>query len=420
MGTINSERSACVQILTEVLEKNAFTNIALRKYLANATNFDMRSKAFITEVVYTTVRNLVYIDYVLNHFSSLEVSKMKPDVRNILRMSVCQMRFLEKVPNFAIINEAVELAKAKGLSQLAGFVNGVLRNAARSGSLPKVPKRDLALMYSYPKELFELLKNQLAGNELEDFLKKSHTRPAVTVFPNLAKTTLDGLASSLERENVQTRKLEYCLLVSETGDITKLDSFKNGLFFVMDDGAHFAVRCLGMKPGETLIDLAAAPGGKSFAAASLMGNGGVVLAYDIYPHKIKLIESGITRLGLDIVKPALGSALQVDESLMGKADAVLVDAPCSGLGTLKRHPEIKYRASRENIEKLSKMQLQMLKTAKNYLKPGGRLVYSTCTVTKEENEDVAEKFSTEIELVETVRLAPGDYSDGFFVAKYVK
>ena len=415
-----SERSVCVQILDDVLEKNAFTNIAIRKCLADATRFDTRTKAFISQLVYTTVRNLVQIDHILNFFSTLEVSKMKPDVRNILRLSICQMRFLDKVPDFAVVNEAVELAKAKGLSQLAGFVNGVLRNAARNVNLPKIPKHDLALRYSFPKELYGLLKKQLADSDLENFLEQSHTRPTMTVFPNLVKTSLEELASRLESENVQTMKLEHCLLICETGDITKLESYKNGLFFVMDEGAHIAVRCLGMKSGETLVDLAAAPGGKSFAAASIMGNTGLVMAYDVFPHKIKLIESGIDRLGLGIVKPSLGSALHVNKALVGAADAVLVDAPCSGLGTLKRHPEIKYRTSWENIKKLSTMQVQMLKTAKNYLKPGGRLVYSTCTVTKEENEDVAEKFSTEIELVETIRLAPGNYTDGFFVAKYVK
>ena len=419
MERIISERDLAVQILTEVLEKNAYSNIALRKFLANATNFDSRSKAFISELVYTTVRNLVQIDFVLGHFSTLEVAKMKPDVRNILRASICQMRFLDKVPDFAVVNEAVELTKARGFPQLSGFVNGILRNVSRSKNFPKIPNHDLALKYSYPKELFRFIKKQLDG-DLEEFLQNSHTRPSVTVFPNLAKTTLDELAFRLELENVSTQKLEHCLLLGETGDIAKLKSFVDGLFFVMDESAHLAVRLLGLVPGETLIDLAAAPGGKSFAAASNMNNTGNVLAFDIFPHKVKLMESAKARLGFDIVKPSLGSALETNPELVGVADAVLVDAPCSGLGTLKRHPEIKYKTRIEGIGELTKIQQQMLITAMKYLKPGGRLVYSTCTITKEENEEIAMKFAKEIKLVEMRRLMPGKTGDGFFVAKFVK
>ena len=407
-------------MLIEVLEKNAYSNIALRKYLGNTTNFAARSNAFISELVYTTVRNLVQIDYVINHFSSLHTDKMKPEIRNVLRTAICQMRFLDRVPDFAVVNEAVELAKKQGYTQLAGFVNGILRNVARNEGLPKIPKENLALFYSYPRELFGFLKKQLETGELEAFLANSHIPPTMTVFPNLAKTTLEELKLQLEEENVKATKLECCLLLKETGDITKLASYKSGLFFVMDEGAYRAVHSLGLYPGETLIDLAAAPGGKSFAAASCMGNRGLVLALDIYPHKIKLIESGRTRLGLDIIKPSLGSALETNPELVGVADAVLVDAPCSGLGTLKRHPEIKYRTCPDRLGELSDLQVRMLGTAIKYLKPGGRLVYSTCTITKEENENVAKKLASEIKLVETHRLNPGETRDGFFVAKYVK
>ena len=422
MSIKDSERGIALKVLCEVLEDGGFSNIALRKAFRGGQPFDKKSKALVTEIVYTTIRNLLQIDFVINHFSKCKIDKMEPIIRNLLRLSVCQMHYLDKIPAYALVNEAVELARAYGHQGLAGFVNGVLRNIARNPGKPEIPRDDLGLLYSYPKELLGVLNGQLSKTEMAEFAKNCHTPPPVTVFPNTAKISKEDLAKVLEGESVKAEVLDSCIIIKETGDISKLDSYKAGLFFVMDPGAYIPVKSLGLLPGETFIDLAAAPGGKSFAAACAMNNQGEILAYDIHPHKIKLIESGSKRLGLSIIKANIGDALVFYPALEAKADAVLVDAPCSGLGTLRKHPEIKYRFEKKDIKRLAKQQLLMLKTAARYLKPGGRLVYSTCTITKEENYEVVSRLEKpgEINLLEAFQIMPAKTNDGFFVAKFVK
>ena len=420
MDIKNSERGTALMVLGDVLDGGAFSNIALRKAFRSSHNLDKKNRAFVSEIVYTTIRNLIQIDYIINHFTKIETSKMEPAIRNLLRISVCQMRFMDKVPSYAAVNEAVELARAAGHADLSGFVNGVLRNIVRNPKKPHIKKDDLGILYSCPKELLnELL---ALGPELREFLKNCQTPPPVTVFPNTEKISLEELAAVFADEDIKSEALDSCLIVEGTGDISSLDSFKSGLFFVMDPGAYHPVKTLGPNPGETLIDLAAAPGGKSFACACLMKNRGEILAYDIHPHKIKLIEQGSKRLGLSIIEANEGDALVFNPKLEERADAVLLDAPCSGLGTLRKHPEIKYRFAKKDIKALANKQILMLQTAVRYLKPGGRLVYSTCTITKDENMEVArelEKYEG-IKLLEAFQILPGKINDGFFVAKFIK
>ena len=418
----DSDRGRAVQVLMDIFEKAAFTNISLRGSFLNEPNLDQRSRAFVTEMVMTTVRNLIQIDYVIDHFSMLPVERMKPVIRNILRVGICQMRYMDKVPDHAVINEAVELAKAYGFQQLAGFINGVLRSAARETDKPEIHVGDVGLMYSYPKNLLLYLEQQMPGDQLAEFLSVSHCIPHVTVLPNFTRISTSDLVHVLYGEGVESRICFGCegfLLLKATGDISALDSYRKGLFIVMDPSAFRPVMMLSPKPGETLIDLCAAPGGKSFAAACLMENRGRVLAFDIYPHKLKLIEDGRKRLGLNIVEPKRGSALVYDRGMEGSADCVLLDAPCSGLGTIRRHPEIKYRFCAEAVSKMAQNQKHMLMTAARYLRPGGRLVYSACTISGFENEEIASDSFGGLRLKESIRIMPTKDSDGFFVAKYV-
>ena len=420
MDIKNSERGIALKILEDVLENGAFSNIALRKTFKENQHLDKKNRAFVSEIVYTTIRNLIQIDFIINHFTKIKTDKMEPAIRNILRLTVCQMRFMDKVPSYAAVNEAVELTRAAGHAGLSGFVNGVLRNVVRSPKKPHIKNDNLGVLYSFPKELLDELR--ILGPDLDEFLKNCQTPPPVTVFPNTTKISLEDLAKVLESEGIKSEVLQFSLIAYGTGDISTLDSFRSGLFYVMDSGAYYPVKTLDPKPGETIIDLAAAPGGKSFAAACLMKNKGELLAFDIHPHKIKLIEAGAKRLNLPIIVSNVGDALAFNPKLEQLADAVLVDAPCSGLGTLRKHPEIKYRFAKKDVKVLAKKQILMLETAVKYLKPGGRLVYSTCTVTKEENIEVAKKLEklSGIELLEAYQLKPGNTNDGFFVAKFIK
>ena len=419
MDIKNTERGTALKVIDNVLEGGAYSNIALRKAFKANQCLDKKNRAFVSEIVYTTVRNLIQIDYVINHFSKIEICKMEPMIRSLLRLSVCQMRFMDKVPPYAAVNEAVELARVVGHAGLSGFVNGVLRNMARNPKRPQIPKDDWGLLYSFPKELLDEL--QVLGPDLEGFLKNCQTPPPVTVFPNTTRVSLEELAKVLENENIETQALESCLIVKGTGDMTVLDSFRSGLFFVMDPGAYHAVLALDLRPGETLADLCAAPGGKSFAAACIMRNEGDIFAFDVSKHKVGLILQGKRRLGLGMIAAAHGDVLSAPKR-EAFADAVLLDAPCSGLGTLRKHPEIKYRFAKKDINVHAKKQIAMLRNAARCLKPGGRLVYSTCTVTKEENQDVASELekSSGINLLEAYQIMPAKTNDGFFVAKFVK
>ena len=457
----NSSRGVAVSILSDILENGAYANIALRKALSQ-TNLDSRDRAFVTELVNETLRNLLSIDYVLNHFSKLPVAKMKPFIRNLLRMSVCQLRHMDKTPESAAVNEAVILAKSHGYAGLGGFVNGVLRTVARQPNFPNnldtmheaqqsFPKNAeappmpgindpayLARRYSYPGWLAAKLVEWLGTDEAQHFCQNSHLPPPVTIFTNIGKITTDALAARLLEEGVDCSSVgDNFLMLRNAGDMTQLSTFQEGLFFVMDPGAIWAVAAMQLNPGQTVIDLCAAPGGKSFTAACLMGNTGHVRAFDIHPHRTALIRESIRRLGLTCINPETKDATVHDPNLDATADAVLLDAPCSGFGTIRKRPEIKYNRKASDISLLAEKQRQMLSIGAKYVKPGGILVYSTCTVAREENIDNIRWFlqnhpfevrppeipaHSDMRFIQedgSLQILPGPVNDGFFIAAMV-
>jgi len=417
--TNKTDRAIAVSVLTDVLDSGAYANIALRKTLAEA-GIDPRARAFVTDLVNETLRNLIQIDYNINNFSKTPVDKMKPFIRNLLRISVCQIKFMEKIPDRAAVNEAVVLTKAFGFANLAGFVNAVLRNISREkpGNI-----KSLSLKYSYPKWLMEKLNTWLGEENVPSFCENSHQPPPLIILTNTYKINQADLAVKLRQEGIDATPLENSshplLLLRQAGDITRLSSFKNGLFLVIDPGAMQAVEAVNPQPGQFIIDICAAPGGKSFAMASLMKNEGKLLAYDIYPHRVELISQTRKRMGLSVVTPAIKDATVYDPALKAAADTVLLDAPCSGFGTIRKHPEIKYTRHPQDIKELAKLQKEMLTVAAKYVKPGGRLVYCTCTVTNEENDDNIKYFlenHPNYRLIGQQQIFPSPTSDAFFVA----
>ena len=426
--TNKTDRAIAVSVLTDVLDSGAYANIALRKTLAEA-NIDPRARAFVTDLVNETLRNLIQIDFAINKFSKTPVDKMKPFIRNLLRISVCQIKFMDKIPDRAAVNEAVVLTKAFGFANLSGFVNAVLRNITRENA-DKI--KSPALKYSYPKWLLEKLNMWLGETDAQNFCENSHQPPPLIIVANTYKTTTENLLQTLANEEIDGEPLPGLgpdgahspfIILRQAGDITRLTSFKEGLFSVMDPGAMLAVDAIDPQPGQTIIDLCAAPGGKSFATAARMQNQGQVLSYDIYPHRIELINQTRKRLGLSIVTPQVKDATAFDPTLEASADAVLLDAPCSGFGTIRKHPEIKYNRSPKDIADLAATQKVMLDTAARYVKPGGKLVYCTCTVTKEENDDNVKYFlenHPNYTLTEAKQILPSSTSDAFYIAAFVR
>ena len=434
-----TSRGVAVTILQEILENGAYANIALRKALGES-ELDSRDRAFVTELVNETLRNLISIDQVLNHFSSLPIKEMKPFIRNLLRVSLCQIRHIEKTPESAAVNEAVNLAKHSGYAGLSGFVNGILRTIIRKPDEPPTPKHGspdyLASRYSYPSWLAASLIKWLGAEEALHFCEVSHTPPPVTVFPNTIKITQADLVARLEEEGVMCTPLTNdFIMVRNMGDIAKLKTFQQGLFFVMDPGAMWAICALGLTPGQTVIDLCAAPGGKSFAAACAMNDTGLVRAFDVHPHRTGLVRETMKRMGITCVKPETKDAMNLDPKLLESADAVLLDAPCTGFGTIRKRPEIKYNRHPRDISDLAKKQREMLTIAAKYVKPGGKLVYSTCTVAREENIENIQWFlqkhpftmrpaiipdTRHIIEEDTLLLLPDTTNDCFFIAAMEK
>jgi len=416
-----SDRHYAVTILGEVLHEGAYANIALRKTLAG-TDASSQSRAFITELVNETLRNLILIDGIIEEFSTMPASEIKPIIKNILRISVCQIRFMERVPERAAVNEAVVLAKGYNFIHLTGFVNGILRNIAREPNRPKIAPKDLALRFSYPPWLVNSLVKWLGSKDAIAFCEKSH-KPASGI--SILVSHADECVKSIEAEGVEVVPLptENMFTLRKAGDITQLAAFRDGHFIVIDPGALAAVNALNAQPGQTIMDLCAAPGGKSFATAFAMRNTGRILAFDIHKHKIDLIRMTQKRLRLSIVEPQINDALKFNPTLENIADAVLLDAPCSGLGTIRKHPEIKYTRHPEDIAILARKQQQMISNASRYVKPGGTLIYCTCTVAREENADIIENFLSNhanFTLESAEQILPCENSDGFFIAKLLR
>jgi len=431
-----NSRGLAVDILSDVVEKGAYANIALRKFLAES-QMDSQNRAFVTELVNESIRNLISIDLCINNFSKLPVAKMKPFIRNLLRVSVCQLRHIEKTPDSAAVNEAVILAKKNGYTGLSGFVNGVLRSIARQPDLPLM--KNEFLRYSYPKWLADNLVRWLGYEEAIRFCKDSHDPPPVTVFVNTIKTNQSNLIACLQAEGVESIPLgEEFLILRKTGDIAMLQAFQNGMFFVMDPGAIYTVKALNLKPGMTVMDLCAAPGGKSFVSACYMKNQGKILAYDLHPHRTALINQAKKNMGFTCIYPETRDALVYESVFENVADAVLLDAPCTGFGTIRKRPEIKYNRQHKDIADLASKQRELLCVAARYVKPGGVLLYSTCTVAREENINNVQWFlqnhpfamkpphlpcSSDMRYIDEkncLQILPGTTNDGFFVAAMVK
>ncbi len=398
----NWARESAVKIVNKVLREDAYSNIALRQELSGS-EMNRLDKALVTEIVNGTIKNLTRLDWVLGQFAKSK-KKLDPWVEDIIRAGIYQILYLDRIPDSAVCNESSELARKYGHEGSVKFVNGVLRNISRSKDLIKYPDQKnqpvkyLSVYYSHPEWMIKKLIKDYGYEFTEDILTANNETPPFTIRANKLKTDKEALIDILTKEGMEAEAGTYnpeAIRIRGTSSLEDKESFKNGLYQVQDESSILVSHIVDPKPGELIIDLCSAPGGKSTHMAELMGNKGTVIARDIHQHKLKLIEDSCKRLGIGIVKTELFDAYKLDESLIDKADRVLLDAPCSGLGVIRRKPDLRFKKNAENFSDLAKLQLAILKNAARYVKPEGVLVYSTCTTNKEENIKVIEDFLKE-------------------------
>ncbi len=434
-------REIAVQALLEIEQK--YNTMVLRKLLRQNGAMLPKDRAFVTEIVNGSLRNLYYIDFVINAVSNTKTQKIKPYLLAVLRTAVYQIYFM-KVPENAVCDEAVKLVKKRGLHSLSGFVNAVLRNIIRKKDEIRLPDEKqypvayLSLKYSHPEWLLKMWLHQYDYDFVKELCKQNNMPPDVTIVINPLRTTTEQLAKELEQQGVLVKKGMYqnVLHLSKTADIAKLKAFQQGKFHVQDESSVTAVEVLAPQPQEKILDMCAAPGGKSFLMAEKMQNKGLICAYDIHAHKLELLQEGAERLGLSIIQTKEQDGTVFQQEQQEAFDRVLVDAPCSGLGLIRKKPDIRLKKDGNVIDALLPIQREILMQAAKYVKQDGILVYSTCTLCKKENEKNVEWFlqqhkDFELELpllpittmMETqqkiITLYPHiHHTDGFFIARF--
>lgn len=426
-----NERDIAVDILTEIICAGGYNNVTLRKALNNKELL-LVQKAFVTEAVNGVLRNIILIDYIIDRYSKTSTKKMKPVILNAIRLAVYQIKFMNKVPDSAACNSAVDFVKRRGFAGLSGFVNGVIRNIIRNMDVIEFPDERikpiefLEVMYSHPKWLVERFVSELGYDKTKEMLIANNGLPEITLCVNTIKTNKTELKGVLEKEGVlvtDSKFMNNSLHVSKTSDMTSLRSYKDGLYHVMDESAMLAVSMAAPAEGQTVIDLCAAPGGKSFAAAYLTNDKAKIFSFDIYEHKIELIKSGAKRLGLKSISAGLADGTKHNEALDETADVLIIDAPCSGLGLLQKKPDARLTKKERDIHDLAQLQRDIISASWRYVKKGGVLLYSTCTLTKEENSDNIQWILDTLPFKEEEirQILPQDYgTDGFYIAKLRK
>ena len=385
-------RETALRALITCRRQSGWSNAVLKQTIAQE-KLDSRDAALATRLCYGVVQNRGRLDFYLAQLLKGSVKKLHPAVRDILHLGLYQIYDLDKIPDSAAVNESVRLARKYGAPGSDRLVNGVLRNAVRTKGCLQEPV-SYADRYSHPEELITLLKAALPKGTLESVLIADNQAPQTVVQVNTLKITREGLLARLAAEGVAATPhgwMPDCLILGGTGSIEKLPSFQQGLFYVQDPASKLSVQCAGLQEGFRVLDCCAAPGGKSFAAAIAMRGTGKITSCDVHPHKVSLIENGAGRLGLENITARLQDASVFVPEWEEQMDAVLVDAPCSGLGIIRKKPDIRYRDLKET-EALPELQKSILWNQARYVKKGGVLLYSTCTLLPRENEEVVAAF----------------------------
>ena len=422
-------RNLVVDILLAVTRDGAFSHIAIRDVLDKYRYLPKQDRAFITRLSQGTIERMIELDAIINQFSKTKVKKMKPVIAVILRSGVYQLKYMDSVPDSAACNEAVKLTVKRGFSGLKGFVNGVMRNIARNLDQIKLPDADkepekyLSVRYSVPEWIVARFIRQYGKEACEKSLEAFLQPHPTSVQVDTDRISMEEITASLQAQGItvtQNPEIKRALFLSGYEALDEIEEFENGLLYVQDTASMLAVEMAAPKPGDTVIDVCAAPGGKSVYAARMIGETGHVESRDLTEYKVEMIEDNIERCQLSNMTAKVWDATEFDASAEEKADVVIADLPCSGLGVIGTKTDIKYNASEEKIQELAALQQEILQVVCRYVKPDGTLLYSTCTMTKEENEENVHKFletHTEFELEQMRQCFPYERCDGFFMAK---
>ena len=396
-----SSRKTALTALSEVTENEGYSNIVIDKAI-RAAELSPRDAALTSTIFYGVLEKRLTLDFYIRKFLAKPKQKLDGTVLNILRIAVYQMMYLDRVPDSAAVNEAVLCAAEYRRGQYKNFVNGVLRSFARGWHEVIIPEDDLSVRYNIPQPIIESFKKDYGETVCIDLLKAMSERAETYIRINPLKTTADDLIQSLPENTAEKAVLQNALCVHGTGDVTGLPGFAEGKFHVQDLSSQLLCAFVSPQPGERLADVCAAPGGKSFAAAIAMENRGSITSCDLHAHKIALIAAGAERLGISIIEAKAQDAAAFCPEWEQAFDAVIADVPCSGLGVIRKKPDIRYKSPKE-LAQLPLIQRAILENAASYVRPGGTLVYSTCTVLPEENEDVTGDFLDQHPEFEPVR-----------------
>ncbi|HYF76398.1 MAG TPA: 16S rRNA (cytosine(967)-C(5))-methyltransferase RsmB [Symbiobacteriaceae bacterium] len=398
-----SAREAALRALRDVDVKESYANLALDAHLTRS-KLEGRDRALATEIVYGVTRRRGTVDWAIAQVATRPIEQIDPYIRNILRSAVYQILYMERIPHSAAVDEAVNLARQYGHEGVAKFVNGVLRNFLRKlPTLPwpdpaQDPTRALAIQHSHPEWLVEAWSGRFGAEDAVKLMEASNRIPPLTIRINTLKTSRDEAIDALAQEGVKTEPTPHSphgLIIHDltsASHLDKLKAMKAGLFAVQDESSMLVAPVVNPQPGQTVIDVAAAPGGKTTHMAELMENEGKIIAVDVHEHKIDLVEQNAKRLGIKIIEGLCMDAREIGKLMANRADAVLCDVPCSGLGTLARRPDARWRKTPEDVEQLVPIQRAILESAALAVKPGGTLVYSTCTIEPRENQEMVAAF----------------------------
>ncbi len=441
-------REIAINILKEINENEAYSNISITRNIEDVVS--SLDESFIREIVYGVIENKLQIDWIIMQFSKIKLKKIAPTIQEILRIGVYQIIFMDRIPNSAAVNESVKLAKKYGHKGSVGFVNAILRNISKNKDNIKLPEKDknpieyLSIKYSHPKWMIKKWIEDFGLDFTENLSIANNDKPKLNIRVNTLKISKQKLIDKLANRGFILNEGKYandCIIIDNPIRITNTDEFKNGLFQIQDESSMLVAQIMDPKPGDFVIDVCSAPGGKTTHIAQKMENKGKIIARDIHEHKLNLIKDNVARLGISIIQLEKYNATNLDEKLIEKADCCLVDAPCSGLGLIRRKPDIKWHKVEDSLSEITKLQYEILVNSSKYVKKGGILVYSTCTIQKEENLWLIKKFlerNKEFRLISFqdlvdneelkkqaingyIELYPNIHgTDGFFITKLIK